>query len=166
MPHLSTMGIASNAPFLHSGTQRKHKESSSDVSSSGVLMQHQMNNIFKDYDCGCAWTVPEGEQGWDAYPHPTRVQCLLEKGLIGQTRSIPNQERQVNWLEVGTTCLADQAAHLSENLAPALHPQEGMADHTHTNLHSLTIYLSIYVSMYVRIYLSIDLSIYLSIYLL
>ena len=31
-------------PLLHSGTQRKHKDCSSDVSSSAVLMRHQIDD--------------------------------------------------------------------------------------------------------------------------
>ena len=45
-------------PLLHTGTQRKHKDSSSDVSSIAVLMRHQMQNSFDDYGCGCVWAIP------------------------------------------------------------------------------------------------------------
>ena len=50
------LDVASNS-LLHSGTQRKRNDFSSDVSSSAVLMRHQMQNFLENYGCGCVWAV-------------------------------------------------------------------------------------------------------------
>ena len=44
-------------PLLHSGTQRKHKEFSSDAPSNADLMSHQMQFFLENYGCGYVWAV-------------------------------------------------------------------------------------------------------------
>ena len=57
-------------PLLHSGTQRNHKDFSSDVPSNAVLVWHQMQNFLENYGCSpCApaearrWTFFDFSQG-------------------------------------------------------------------------------------------------------
>ena len=48
-PHFLFLGyprMTHQMPLLHSGTQRNHKDSSSDVPSNAVLVWHQMHNFF------------------------------------------------------------------------------------------------------------------------
>ena len=52
------LDVASSA-LLHSGAQRKRKELSSAVSSSAVLVRHQMQNSFENYGGSCGWADPE-----------------------------------------------------------------------------------------------------------
>ena len=51
-------------PLLHSGTQRNHKDFSSDLPSNAVLVWHP--TFFENYGCGCVWAVPDvwGEPGY------------------------------------------------------------------------------------------------------
>ena len=48
-PHFSFLGyprMTHQMPLLHSGTQRNHKDFSSDVPSNAILVWHQMQNFF------------------------------------------------------------------------------------------------------------------------
>ena len=63
-PHFSFLGyprMTHQMPLLNSGTQRNHKDFSSDVSSNAVLVWHRMQIFLENYGCGCGcvWAVPE-----------------------------------------------------------------------------------------------------------
>ena len=62
-PDFSTLGAPSMShpmPVLHSRTQRKRNDFSSDESSSAVLMRQQMDNlVLENYGPGSGWAVPE-----------------------------------------------------------------------------------------------------------
>ena len=45
--------------LLHNGTQRKHKDGSSDVPSNTVLVGIRCKTFGENYGCGCVWAVPD-----------------------------------------------------------------------------------------------------------
>ena len=74
--------------LLHSGTQRKGKDFSSDVSSNAVSVWHQMQNFLENYGCGCVWAVPENKQAFLIFgfgladPTPKLTNSLVRRRLL------------------------------------------------------------------------------------